>query len=239
MNTAQILVIEDDACIRRVLRTTLAAEGYCVTEASTVEAGVLLATQRVFDVIVLDLLLPDGNGIQVIQKVRKAKRNVPILVVSACPDVEDKIAALDAGADDFINKPVAMAELLARVRAALRRCGPVSIYRTGEIEVNLNNRRVGIGGKEVDLTRIEFKLLAILIRHADEIVTPESILKEVWGPGHEAQIHDLRIYMVQLRRKLEADPGRPRYLLTVPGVGYRLATQHFPEAWEEKQEIAV
>src|SRR5262245_51163100 len=194
MNTAQILVVEDDQYIRRVLRTTLAAEGYCVEEASTVEAGVPLATQRFFDVIVLDLLLPDGNGIQVIQKVRKAKRNTPILVISACSDVEDKIAAFDAGADDFINKPVAMAELLARVRVALRRCAPVSIYRTGEIEVNLNNRRVVIAGKEVPLTHVEFKLLETLIRHADEIVTNRSILKEVWGPGHGAEIHYLRMH---------------------------------------------
>jgi len=239
MNTAQILIIEDDKRIRRVLRTTLAVEGYAVEEASTVQAGVLLATQSFFDVIILDLFLPDGNGIEVIRKVRKAKRNAPILVLSACSDVEDRIAALDAGADDFIKKPVAMGELLARVRVALRRCTPISIYRTGEIEVNLNRRRVDIAGKEVRLTRIEFKLLEILIRRADEIVTHGTLLREVWGPGHGSETHYLRIYMLQLRRKLEADPARPRHLLTEPGVGYRLATQHFPEAWKEKQEMAV
>src|SRR5262249_28398767 len=146
---------------------------------------------------------------------------------------------------DFINKPVAMGELLARLRAALRRSAqasgrtPISIYRTGEIEVNLNTQRVEISGHEVHLTPSEFRLLEVLIRYADRIVPHERLLAEVWGPDHAAQIHYLRIYMLQLRRKLEADPYRPRYLLTQTGVGYRLATQHVPEEWKTRDVAAA
>jgi len=238
MNAPEILLIEDDEQIRRTLRTRLAAEGYSVREASTVAGGVLLATQSFYDLIVLDLGLPDGNGLQIIRKVRDGKRNVPMIMLSASSNERDKIAALDAGADDFISKPCAMGELLARIRVALRRSAdasgrtPLSIYRTGEIEVNLNSQRIDIAGSEVHLSRIEYKLLEILIQHADQIVTHRRLLREIWGPGHDAHIHYLRVCMLQLRRKLEAEPGRPRYLLTQPGVGYRLVTQHFPESWK-------
>jgi two-component system, OmpR family, KDP operon response regulator KdpE len=237
MKSPEVLIIEDDEQLRRVLRTALAAECLAVQEASTVTAGVLLATQRFFDAIILDLDLSDGHGIDVIKKVRQAKQSLPIIVLSLCSNESDKIAALDVGADDFLNKPVAIGELLARLRAALRRSQavgrtPLSIYRTGEVEVDLNNRRIDIAGTEVHLTRIEYKLLEVLIRHADQIVTHGRLLRDVWGTDHAAQIHYLRIYMLQLRRKLEADPSRPRYLLTEPGLGYRLATRHFPEAWK-------
>jgi two-component system, OmpR family, KDP operon response regulator KdpE len=240
VNTPEILVIEDDDRMRSVLRTALVAERYSVQEASTVAGAVLLATQRFFDVILLDLGLPDGNGIQVIHKVRETKLGVPIIVLSASRNERDKIKALDAGADDFINKPVGMGELRARVRVALRRGAraagraPLSIYRTGEIEVDLNKRHVEIAGNEIHLTRIEYKLLEVLIGHADQIVSHGLLLNEVWGPDHGAEIHYLRLYILQLRRKLEADPSHPRYLLTESGVGYRLATQHFPEAWKQK-----
>lgn len=237
MNAPAILLIEDDEQIRRLLRTSLTAEGYRVTETPTAAGGVLLATRGLFDLILLDLGLPDGNGIQVIRRVRSENQTVPIIVLSAWSNELDKIAALDSGADDFLNKPAAMGELLARVRVALRRTAQsvgrtaFSIYRTGEIEVNLNNRRIEIAGAEVHLTRTEFRLLEILIRHADQIVTHRRLL-EVWGPDSSAQMHSLRIYMLQLRRKLEADPSNPRYLLTESGVGYRLVTQHFPKAWK-------
>jgi two-component system KDP operon response regulator KdpE len=233
----EILLIEDDDQIRRILRTTLSAERYNVQEASTAAGGTLLATRRFCDLIILDLGLPDGNGIDVIRKVRQGKQNVPIIVLSAGSDERQKIAALDAGADDFISKPVAMGELVGRVRVALRRAAEangrttVSIYRTGEIEVNLNTQRVDVAGSEIHLTRIEYRLLEALIRHADQTLTHGRLLKEVWGADHHSQIHTLRLYMLQLRRKLEPQPGYPRYLLTEPSVGYRLATQHFPEAW--------
>jgi two-component system, OmpR family, KDP operon response regulator KdpE len=236
----EILVIEDDLQIRRFLRTTLSAEHYGLREATTASDGVRLAIEHPPHVIVLDLGLPDFDGVDVIRRVREVNGTIPILVLSVRSNERDKITALDAGADDFINKPFAVGEFLARLRAALRRRGEgagqtmPSVFKTGDIEVNFTKRRVVIGGAEVHLTRIEFKLLEILIRHADQVVTHGQLLNEVWGPNHDEQIHYLRVYMLQLRRKLESDPARPRYLRTESGVGYRLATEHFPEAWKEK-----
>jgi len=235
----EILVIEDDLQIRLFLRTMLAAEHYRLCEAATVEEGLVLAKERSPDVIVLDLGLPDGDGIEVIRQVRQTKTTLPIIVLSVRSHERDKIAALDMGADDYVNKPFAVGELLARLRAALRRSSEaarqagLSIFRTGDVEVNFSKRRVTIAGKEVHLTRIEFKLLEILIRHADQVVTHGQLLNEVWGPNHEDQVHYLRVYMLQLRRKLETDPTCPRYLRTEPGIGYRLATEHFPDSWKE------
>jgi two-component system, OmpR family, KDP operon response regulator KdpE len=233
---AEILVIEDDPQIRRFLRTALSAEDYRVREAATALGGVGLATERLPNVIVLDLGLPDSDGIEVIRHIRETNQNLPIIVLSVRSGERDKIAALDAGADDFVTKPFAVGELLARLRAALRRSAtagqnPVSSFRTGDVEVNLRKRRVIIAGAEVHLTPIEYKLLEILIRHADQVVTHGQLLKEVWGPNHGEQIHYLRVYMLQLRRKLERDPTRPRYLRTEPGIGYRLATEYLPETW--------
>jgi two-component system, OmpR family, KDP operon response regulator KdpE len=236
----EILVVEDDAEIRRFLRTTLSAEHYRLREATTAAGGIAQATTREPDAILLDLGLPDADGIEVIRQVRQRNRNLPIIILSVRSHERDKIVALDAGADDFINKPFAVGELLARLRAALRRTAtrsdatPLSIFRTGDIEVNLNKRRVVIGGVEVRLTRTEYKLLQILIRHADQVVTHSQLLNEVWGPNHAEQIHYLRVYMLQLRRKLEADPARPRYLRTEPGIGYRLTTEHFPQSWRDE-----
>jgi two-component system KDP operon response regulator KdpE len=238
MKPADILVIEDDEQIRRILQTTLTAERYGVQEASTVAGGTLLATQRYYDAIILDLRLPDGNGMEVIRKVRQSKKATPIIVLSSCFDESEKIAALDTGADDLVGKPIALGELLARLRVILRRSAEargrmaVAIYRTGAIEVDLNRRRVEIAGNEIRLTPIEYKLLELLIRHADQIVTYARLLKEVWGTGaQQAQLSSLRIYMRQLRRKLEVDPAQPRYLLTHPALGYRIKTQHVPESW--------
>jgi len=237
MKAPQVLVVEDDETIRRILVTTLTAEKYFVDDASTLAAGTLLALQRFYDLVVLDLNLPDGNGLELIKKVRRAKRTSPIIVLSGCSEEPSKIAALDAGADDFISKPIAMGELLARLRAALRRTAqisgraPLAVYRTGPIEVDLNRRHIEISGNEVRLTRIEYKLLEVLIRHADQIVSYGRLLKEVWGTGDQAQIPFLRVYMRHLRTKLELDPAHPRYLLTQPGLGYRIATQQIPESW--------
>ena len=192
-----------------------------------------MASEHPPDAILLDLGLPDADGIEVVRSVRAANRNFPIIVLSVRSNERDKITALDAGADDFVNKPFAVGELLARLRVAFRHSAqaaglaPLSIFRTGDIEVDLKKRRILIAGAEVHLTRIEYKLFEILIRHSDQVVTHGQLLKEVWGPHHEEQIHYLRVYMLQLRRKLEADPTRPRYLRTEPGVGYRLATEYF------------
>jgi two-component system, OmpR family, KDP operon response regulator KdpE len=237
MNAREILIIEDDESIRCILRATLAAEGYRVTEMSTAAGGALLATRRFFDLIIVDLELSDGNGIDVIRKTRRSKQDVPILVLSACSTERDKIAALDAGADDFIVKPVAMGEMLGRVRAALRGWVELSIYRTGEIDVDLINQCVHIAGTEVHLTRIEYKLLEVLIRNADRIVTYRHLLTEVSGPNHKEEVHYLRACVLQLRRKLETDPCRPRYLLTQAGVGYRLVTQRPNAALRKPLEV--
>jgi two-component system KDP operon response regulator KdpE len=236
----EVLIIEDDNEIRRFLRATLKAEHYRFREASTAAEGIRLALDRPPDVIVLDLALPDGDGVDVIKTVRRQNQNLPIVVLSVRSNEIDKITALDAGADDFVNKPFAVGELLARLRVSLRRSPQSlgqqlpSIFRTGNIEVNLKKRRVLVGGNEIHLTPIEYKILEILIRHADHVVTHSQLLKEAWGPNHEEQIHYLRLFVFQLRRKLETDSARPRHLLTEPGIGYRLATEHLPENGDEQ-----
>jgi two-component system, OmpR family, KDP operon response regulator KdpE len=226
----KVLVIEDDPQIRKFLRTTLCAEQYQLHEATTAADGVLQALTLPPDVIVLDLGLPDMDGLEVIHQVRQSNANLPIIVLSVRSDERDKISALDAGADDFVNKPFAVGELLARLRVALRRrsSNPQDIaqevFRTGDIEVDFTRRRVLVGGMEVHLTRIEYKLLQVMIRHVDRVLTHGQLLNEVWGPNHTDQAHYLRVYMAQLRRKLEADPARPKHLRTESGVGYRLTT---------------
>jgi two-component system KDP operon response regulator KdpE len=227
----EVLIIEDDPQIRRFLRTSLAAEHYRFREAKTAADGIKEAASRQPDVVLLDLGLPDTDGIEVIRQVRKRKQNFPIIVLSVRSAERDKIAALDAGADDFVNKPFAVGELLARLRVALRRStgapGDASAknFQVGDIEVDFVKRKVTVSGNDIHLTRIEYKLLQVLIRYADRVVTHGQLLNEVWGPHHNDQTHYLRVYMVQLRRKLEADPARPRYLQTEPGVGYRLITE--------------
>jgi len=227
----EVLIIEDDPQIRRFLRTSLAAEHYRYREAKTAADGIKEAAARQPDVVLLDLGLPDTDGLEVIRQVRKRKQNFPIIVLSVRSAERDKIAALDAGADDFVNKPFAVGELLARLRVALRRSTAPSgdvlakNFQIGEIEVDFLKRKVTVAGNDVHLTRIEYKLLQVLIRHADRVVTHGQLLNEVWGPHHNDQTHYLRVYMVQLRRKLEADSARPRYLQTEPGVGYRLTTE--------------
>ncbi len=228
MNSSpEILIIEDDPQIRRFLRATLAAENYRFHEARTAGEGIAQAAARQPDLIVLDLGLPDRDGLEVIQKVREWTQT-PIIVLSAREQEKDKIQALDSGADDFVSKPFAVGELLARIRAALRRAVTISDtaagtpFRAGRIEVDLEKRVVRVAGEETHLTPIEYKLLQTLIRHAGKVVTQRQLLLEVWGPQHIEQSQYLRVYMAQLRRKLEADPARPRNLLTEPGVGYRL-----------------
>jgi two-component system KDP operon response regulator KdpE len=223
-----ILMVEDEAQIRRFLRAALEAEGYRVYECSTAQEGLAQAAARQPDLILLDLGLPDRDGLELIAGVRQWGRT-PIVVLSARGQERDKIAALDGGADDYVAKPFAIGELLARLRAALRRAalgvqtGPV--VRFGDVEADLEKRIVRVSGREVHLTPTEYKLLHVLLQHAGKVLTHRQLLKEVWGPQHVEQAQYLRVYIAQLRRKLERDPARPRHLFTEPGVGYRLVTE--------------
>ncbi len=221
-----MLIVEDDREIRRFVRAALEAEGYRVHEADTLQRGLIEAGTRKPDVIVLDLGLPDGDGVTLVRDVR-GWSSVPIIVLSARVDESDKVAALDAGADDYLVKPFGVAELLARVRASLRRraqgAGESPIVHFGAVSVDLTNRRVTQNGADVHLTQIEFRLLATLLAHPGKVLTHRQLLRDVWGPAHVEHNHYLRIYMGHLRQKLEADPAQPRYLLTETGVGYRFA----------------
>jgi two-component system KDP operon response regulator KdpE len=222
-----ILVVEDDPQIRRFLRATLAAEGYQFQEALTAEEGAAQAAARRPDLILLDLGLPDHDGLEVIRGVREWSQ-MPIVVVSARGQEKDKIAALDLGADDYVAKPFAVGELLARIRAALRRSasagqeGSGAVLRFGKVEVDLEKRLVKVDGEDVHLTPNEYKLLQVLVQHPGKVLTQRQLLNEVWGPHHTEQAQYLRVYVAQLRRKLESDPARPKYLQTEPGIGYRL-----------------
>lgn len=226
-NPHEILIVEDDAEIRRFLRATLSAEGYRFHEAVTAAEAVAQAAARQPDLIVLDLGLPDGDGLTVIRQVRQSSQT-PIIVVSARGQEKHKVEALDLGADDFISKPFGVGELLARLRASLRRASTIrdqgagSVFRTGNIQVDLNARTTKVDGQEVHLTPIEFRLLRALVRQAGKVVTQRQLLTEVWGPQHSEQAQYLRVYMAQVRQKLETEPARPRFLITEPGVGYRL-----------------
>ena len=228
---SEILIIEDDPEIRRFLRATLSAEEYRLQEATTASEGITKAARRPPDAIVLDLGLPDADGMEVIRQIREWNKSLPIIVLSVRARARDKIIALDAGADDFVNKPFAVGELLARLRVALRRravvpdSGDSPTFRTGDLEIDFARRRVTRDGKEVRLTRTEYKLLEVLAGHADQVLTHSQLLNEVWGPNREDQAHYVRVYMGQLRLKLEVDPARPRYFRTEPGVGYRLMTR--------------
>ena len=223
-----ILVIEDDAQIRRFLRAALDAEGYRLQESVTAEDGLAQAQARQPDLILRDLGLPDRDGLEVIRRVREWGQ-IPILVLSARGQEKDKIAALDLGADDYVAKPFAVGELLARIRAALRRSvrgdGVGSAVHFGPVEVDLEKRVVRVDGQDVHLTPNEYKLLQVLIQHAGKVLTQRQLLNEVWGPQHTEQAQYLRVYIAQLRRKLERDPARPKYLQTEPGVGYRLVPE--------------
>jgi two-component system, OmpR family, KDP operon response regulator KdpE len=223
---ATILVIEDDAQIRKFLRATLVAEEYRLVEAVTAEEGMREAAARAPDLILLDLGLPDRDGLEVLQRVREFSK-APVIVLSARGQEQDKIAALDLGADDYVAKPFAVGELMARVRAALRRSSVLAVETVafGDVRVDLEGRSVTVGGVEVHLTPNEYRLLGVLLKNAGKVVTQRQLLNEVWGPNHTEQAQYLRVYMAQLRRKLEGDPARPKHLLTEPGVGYRLVME--------------
>jgi two-component system, OmpR family, KDP operon response regulator KdpE len=223
---ATILVVEDELPIRRFLRPAIESAGWRLVEAATAAAGILEATQSSPDVIILDLGLPDMDGIEVIRRVREWSP-VPIIILSARGQDTDKVAALDAGADDYVQKPFNVTELMARIRVALRHAAtlgqPVGdgTIVAGDVTVDLTRRMVLRGGVDVHLTPIEYKLLTTLARHAGLVLTHRQLLKEVWGPGHADESHYLRIFVRQLRQKLEEDPTQPRHILTEVGVGYR------------------
>lgn len=222
----QVLVIEDEAPIRQLLRTTLQAEGYAVHEAATARDAEVLAHERPIDLFLLDLGLPDEDGVTVIQRLRHWTPR-PIIVLSARSQEQQKVLALDAGADDFLTKPFGVAELHARLRVAqrnLRRgtAGEASVLQLGMVRVDLTAKTVTRLGDPVRLTATQWRLLEVLARHVGRVVTSGQLLREVWGPGQADQGHYLRIYVRQLRQRLEDDPSQPRHLITETGVGYRL-----------------
>lgn len=225
MDVPNILLIEDEPQIRRFVRTALQAEGWQVVEAEHGQRGLIDAATRAPDLMIVDLGLPDMDGLQVIQDLRTWSA-MPIIVLSARSDEKDKIEALDAGADDYLTKPFSIGELLARVRAHLRRretgSSASSVYSFGDVVVDLVKRTVERNHEAVHLTATEYRLLTVLIRHAGRILTHKQLLSDVWGPNHSEHSHYVRIYMANLRQKLEKDPTQPEHLLTEIGMGYRL-----------------
>jgi two-component system KDP operon response regulator KdpE len=229
MNTSSplVLIVEDERQVRRFLRATLTSHGFRVVETEAGEQGLREATTRTPDLVLLDLGLPDVDGVDVIGRMREWMK-IPILVLSARDQEGEKIRALDAGADDYLTKPFGAGELLARIRVALRHAAEKAngnsepVFAVGELRVDLAARLVSVGDREVHLTPTEYKLLTILIRYGGKVITHRQLLKEVWGPSYADHTNYLRVFMAQLRHKLEADPARPKFLLTEPGVGYRI-----------------
>jgi two-component system KDP operon response regulator KdpE len=226
----RILVVEDEPEIRRFLRVSLEHHGFRLNEVTLVREAIAQAAMQPPDLMILDLGLPDGDGLEVIANVR-GWSPLPIIVLSARGQEQDKVRALDAGADDYLTKPFGIEELLARVRVALRHSASgasadaSAVFQVGELRIDQSSRRVIVREQEVHLTPTEYKLLTLLARHAGKVVTHRQILKEVWGPGSAQETQYLRVFMAALRQKLEEKPAQPRYLLTELGVGYRLAAE--------------
>ena len=225
MNEIRILIVEDEDNIRRFVRLTLAAEGYEVFEAATWQRGLIEAGTRRPDLLVLDLGLPDGDGVDLIRELRTWSA-LPIIVLSARSSEADKIAALDAGADDYLVKPFGAGELLARVRAQLRRhqgqtAAGEPLVCFGDVRIDLTQRSVARAGEALHLTPIEYRLLTYLAAHPEKVLTHQQLLQAVWGPGHASDTHYVRVHMANLRKKVEARPSMPAHLLTEAGIGYR------------------
>lgn len=219
-----ILIIDDEVQIRRFLKISLESNGYRVHEAVNGEAGLAEAARLRPDVVVMDLGLPDIGGLEVLKRLREWSR-VPVIVLSVRDADADKIALLDAGADDYLTKPFSTGELLARLRAAQRHAQPVaetSVFRSGSLSVDLARRLVTIDDEPVKLTTTEYALLRLFVQHSGKVLTHTQVLREVWGPEYVEETHYLRVYLANLRRKLEADPANPKLFITEPGVGYRL-----------------
>ncbi len=224
-NLPRILIVDDETAIQRFLRTALDTGEFALHQAENGHAALAAAAATRPDVILLDLGLPDLDGVEVIRRIREWSK-VPIIVLSVREHEDDKVKALDAGADDYLTKPFGVAELLARIRVALRRSlqqqSPEPVYSIDELEVDLAHRRVCVAGREVQLTPTEYDLLRLLVTHAGKVLTHGQILRQIWGVAYVEQPHVLRVNISNLRRKIEADASRPRYILTEPGVGYRL-----------------
>jgi two-component system, OmpR family, KDP operon response regulator KdpE len=222
-----ILVVDDEAQMRTFVRIALEAYGYQTLEAATAAEGLRQAATHVPDLVLLDLGLPDGDGGEVIRRIREWS-NLPILIISARGAEASKVRALDDGADDYLTKPFGAAELMARIRVALRKAGPARevpaevVHVGNDIRIDLARRLVVVRGKEVHLAPVEYKLLATLVRNTGRVVTHHQLIEQVWGPGQGQQVQTLRVYMTQLRHQLERQPARPKYLLTETGIGYRL-----------------
>jgi two-component system KDP operon response regulator KdpE len=227
---ALLAVIDDEAPIRRFLRATLVSEGYRLCEATSAAEGLDAIAANRPDLVILDLGLPDRDGLDVLRELREWSP-VPVIVLSVRDRETDKVTALDLGADDYLTKPFSVKELLARVRVALRHASAregapaEAVFEVGDLKVDLARRQVFARGAEVHLTPIEFKLLAHLVKHAGRVLTHRQLLREVWGPEYGDESHYLRVYMAQLRHKIEVNPAHPRFLRTEPGVGYRLADE--------------
>lgn len=224
---ALVLVVEDEPQMRKFIRASLSSHGYRVVEAERAAEVVMLMTSHNPEIVLLDLGLPDGDGIDLTRQLREWS-GIPIIVLSARGREDDKVSALDAGADDYLTKPFGVNELLARMRVALRHAQtagaapPAQVLEFGEVKIDLVRREVFRGAEELRLTPIEYKLLVLFAQHAGKVLTHRQILKEVWGPAYATQTHYVRVHMAELRKKVEADPSRPKLLVTEPGVGYRL-----------------
>jgi two-component system KDP operon response regulator KdpE len=219
----RVLVVDDEQQILRALQTSLRGAGYEVDTADNAERALAAAAMRPPEAVILDLVLPDGTGTEVVRELRKWS-NAPVIVLSAVGDEHEKVAALDAGADDYVTKPVGIDELIARLRAVMRRAAPSlePVITIGDLEVDLEKREVRLQGKAIHLTPHQFDLLRVLALNEGKLLTHRAILQEVWGPGYGSEANLLHVHVSQLRRKIEPDPARPRYLLTEPGAGYRL-----------------
>jgi two-component system KDP operon response regulator KdpE len=226
-NLPRILIIDDELAIRRFLHTVLSSEEFFLHEAENGHAGLAAAAAFRPDIILLDLGLPDMDGFEVIVRIREWSQ-VPIIILSVRDREDDKVKALDAGADDYLSKPFGVAELLARIRGALRRSvqlAPEPVYKIEELEIDLPRRRVIVRGEEVQLTPTEYDLLRLLVTHAGKVLTHSQILKQIWGVAYVEQPHVLRVNISNLRRKIETDASRPHYITTEPGVGYRMRAE--------------
>ncbi len=225
MSKARVLIVDDEPHILRALQTNLRGAGYEVETAATAESALAAAALNPPDAVILDLVLPDGRGTDVCRELRRWS-DAPVLLLSVVGEEREKVAALDAGADDYVEKPFGIDELLARLRAVLRRAAPAGgpVLEIGELVVDLEKRLVTVAGRPVQLTPHEFELLRVLAQNEGKLLTHPTLLREVWGPAYGDESHYLHVYVSQLRRKIEPDPARPRYLLTEPGAGYRLVS---------------
>jgi two-component system KDP operon response regulator KdpE len=222
----RVLVVDDEPSIRRFLRASLGGQGYTVMEASCGEDALKTVAINHPEIVILDLGLPDIGGVEVTRRLREWTQ-IPIIILSVREQEGDKIAALDAGADDYLTKPFGMGELMARMRVVLRRSAQTTeepIYQIYELKVDLARRQVSVAGQDISLTPPEYDLLRVLAHHAGKVITHHQLLRMVWGDAYQTETHLLRVNMSNLRRKIEPDPARPRYILTEPGVGYRLKT---------------